>query len=260
VTQTVTDEGRSVISTPTVTDALINVVTTPVRSVSTRDDELGLAIAVAAHELRAPLLAARAVVERLLYAPATSDERDALLSESLAELERLAETTDLLLRWARGSVPLEVGSVDLVEIVDAAVREAERSAPGRSVSFVAPARLPIEGDGAYLRIAIVNLVRNALAYSPKPSTIEVVVVADGDDVIVRVADHGPGIALDDRPALFQPFAQGRLGRARGSGAGLGLFIARRIVEAHGGSIAAESGTHGTVFRIAVPATRTAVGE
>ena len=237
--------------TQTVTDVGLNVVTTPESAIAAPID-LGLAIAITAHELRAPILATRAVVERLLAAPATPEERDALLAESLGELERLAEMTDRLLRWAHGTVDLDVDRVDLVDLVQTSIGEAERSGSGRSISFVAPSRIPIDGDAAHLRIAVANVIRNALTYTPAESIIEVVVATEDGSAIVRVRDHGPGIALEDRPTLFEPFAQGRLGRARGNGAGLGLFIARRIVEAHGGTIAAESDPYGTMFRLTIP--------
>ena len=239
--------------TQTAADSGLNVVTSPVRP-GVANPDLGLAIAITAHELRAPLIATRAVVERLLLAPATEDERDALLVESLGELERLVEMTDVLLQWAHGFAPLDVAGTDLVEIAKASVREAQRFAPGRMISFVAPNRLPVDADPVHLRLAIVNLIRNALLYSPAERTVEVVVVADAGSAMVRVRDHGPGIAFEDRPALFEPFAQGSLGRARGNGAGLGLFIARRIVEAHGGTIAAESDGYGTMFRLTIPMT------
>jgi signal transduction histidine kinase len=97
-----------------------------------------------------------------------------------------------------------------------------------------------------------NVLRNALSYSPSDGTVEVVVRRSSGSAVIQVRDHGAGIATDDCLPLFEPLVRGRLGRARATGAGLGLFIARRIVEAHGGAISAESDGNGTVFQIDFP--------
>jgi signal transduction histidine kinase len=219
----------------------------------TERDGLALAISLTAHELRAPLLATRAVVERLLYAPATASEQRSLLEEGARELDRLAELTDVLLQWAHGTVPLSLEGIDLVSVVGECLDDALREVPGRSLSLVAPSRLRLKADPVHIRIAIMNVLRNALSYSPSDRTVEVVVRRSAGCAVIRVCDHGPGIAADDRPGLFEPLVRGRVGRARATGAGLGLFIARRIVEAHGGGISVESDGNGTVFRIDLPA-------
>jgi signal transduction histidine kinase len=220
-------------------------------------DGLPLAIAITAHELRAPLLATRAVLERLLYAPATESEQQSLLEEGARELDRLAALTELLLQWAHGAAPLSLERIELVSLVSGCLEEVRREEQGRLISLIAPARLHLTADPMHVRIAILNLIRNAMAYSPADVAVEVVVLRSSSSVVVRVCDHGPGISSDDRPDLFEPFVRGRLGRARGTGAGLGLFIARHIVEAHGGTISAESRERGTAFSIDLP-TRTVV--
>jgi signal transduction histidine kinase len=229
----------------------------PAEQPKTETDGVALAIAVTAHELRAPLLATRAVLERLLFAPATESERRTLLEEGARELDRLASLTELLLQWANGDVPLSLERIDLVSLVAGCLNEARSEERGRSISMVAPSRLHMTADPMHVRIAVLNLLRNALAYSRADDAVEVVVLRSSSTAVVRVRDHGPGISTDDRPGLFEPLVRGRLGRARGTGAGLGLFIARHIVEAHGGCISAESDENGTVFRVELP-TRTVV--
>ena len=224
----------------------------PTEQPQTEPDGLALAISLTAHELRAPLLATRAVVERLLYVPATESERRSLLEEAARELDRLAKLTDVLLQWAYGNVPLSLDPIDLVAVVAECLDEARREVPGRSISLVAPSRLRLKADLVHIRIAILNVLRNALTYSPSDRAVEVVIRRSSGSAVIRVRDHGAGIATDDRSGLFEPLVRGRLGRARATGAGLGLFIARQIVEAHGGAIAAESDGNGTVFQIDVP--------
>jgi len=218
----------------------------------TERDGLSLAISLTAHELRAPLQATRAVVERLLYAPATASEQRSLLEEGARELDRLAKLTDVLLQWAHGTVPLSIERIDLVSVVAGCLEDARREVPGRSITLVAPSRLRLHCDLVHIRIAIMNILRNALSYSPSDRTVEVVVRRSAGCAFIRVRDHGPGMANDDSPGLFEPLVRGRVGRARATGAGLGLFIARRVVEAHGGAISAESDGNGTVFRIDLP--------
>jgi signal transduction histidine kinase len=107
-------------------------------------------------------------------------------------------------------------------------------------------------DEARLRTAVTNLVRNALAYSAPDSTVHVRLRIAGERVIVSVADEGRGLAPGDRDRVFDPFVRGQGGSGRNAGVGLGLFITRRIVEAHGGSVWAEPAEQGTTFHIALP--------
>lgn len=219
----------------------------------TLTDGIPLAIAVTAHELREPLLATRAVLERLLYVSSTESERRLLLEQGARALGRLASLTEVLLEWAGGTVPLSMQRVDLVALVAECLAEARSDENASSISLIAPSRLRLTADPMHLRIAISNLLRNALAYSPATEGVEVVVLRSGGSAVVQVRDHGPGLSIDDRPDIFDPLVRGRWGRARGTGAGLGLFIARHIVEAHGGTISAESDGDGAVFRILLPA-------
>ncbi len=117
----------------------------------------------------------------------------------------------------------------------------------------APSRLHLTADPVNIRTAVSNLLRNALSYSPANEGVDVVVLRSSGSAVVEVRDHGPGLSGDDHPDIFEPLVRGHVGRVRGTGAGLGLFIARHIVEAHGGTISAESDGNGALFRIVLPA-------
>ncbi len=124
--------------------------------------------------------------------------------------------------------------------------------PDADLVVRAPDSLPIRADARQLGGAIANVVRNALAYAPSGSSVKIDVDTDGERARIRVRDRGPGIPAAERHLIFDPFARGRLATETRCGKGLGLFIARRIVEAHGGSIGLRSARPGTEFCIELP--------
>jgi signal transduction histidine kinase len=109
----------------------------------------------------------------------------------------------------------------------------------------------IQADAPQLRGAIANVVRNALAYSPPPEPVTVTVEGNEDIVRVRVRDRGRGVPDGERDLIFEPFARSRTVGAR-DGKGLGLFIARRIIQAHGGCIGLRPARPGSEFYIELP--------
>jgi signal transduction histidine kinase len=217
-----------------------------------RNHQLDLGIAWTAHEVREPLLAAKAAIDQLLRMNGSMKGED-LLSRSGQELGNLAALVDALLRWAVGAGPLRRRPVDLVRVVRQAVQTCRLGSTEGRFELNAPDAIPIRADPEQLRSAIANLLRNAQAYSPPGTAVGVSVSRNDGMALVSVADRGPGIPLEDREALFEPFARGASGRGRREGRGLGLFIARRVVEAHGGAIWVEptNGT-GATFKIQVP--------
>lgn len=217
-----------------------------------RSQQLDFGIAWTAHELRAPILGVKAVLELLLGRKHESGSEAAMLRRSLRELEQLADVTEGILGWAVGAQPLNRRHVDLVALVHEAVRSSELGLHEGRVVVCAPEAVDAFVDPIHFRGAVGNIVRNALAFTEEGHAVHLVVEYEGDRVAIRVRDRGPGIAEDERASVFDPFVRGRVGLARSRGNGLGLFVARRIIEAHGGEIWIEPEREGTTFHLSVP--------
>jgi signal transduction histidine kinase len=221
-----------------------------------REQQLAFLAAVA-HDLKNPLTALKlAATAGLRREDVDPDSRRALalVSRQVDQLDRIV--TDLL-----DATRIEAGQLELrPEIHDlrAVVREAAELFGTASEAHPIRVQLP---EGPLLascdltRIAQVlnNLVSNAIKYSPRGGPVTIALAARGEFAILSVADRGIGIAAEDRDALFEPFR--RMGPSRDviAGVGLGLSVARRIVEAHGGRIAVESTPGaGATFRVTLP--------
>jgi len=210
-----------------------------------------LGIAWTAHELRGPLVGARAALEQATETSEHFEGRE-LLRRTKEELRQLSELIDPLLRWSPGGQTLERARADLVEVTRAAIASPSLELGEGRVSLDAPDRLLVDVDHWQLRSAIANVVRNALAYSPPEGEVNVTIESSDRYVRVVVHDHGPGIPQEERRQVFDPFSRGRTGRATRSGSGLGLFIARRVLEAHGGSISLRPARSGATFVLELP--------
>jgi signal transduction histidine kinase len=216
-----------------------------------RNAQLDLALAWTAHEFRGPLLGVNAIVEQLLDAGEDPAQNQKTLENLHSELQELVGLVEPVLQWAAGAVPLQPQETDLVELA----REAANSSENREhpIDILGSDRLMAPVDANHLRMAISNLIRNARAYSPAGGAVEMTIRADDDGATISVADRGPGIPPSERDTIFDPFMRGKLGQSTRFGKGLGLFIARRVVEAHGGRIWVESPNgEGAVFHMAIP--------
>jgi len=212
----------------------------------------------AAHELRTPLTALKGGIELALRAPRPADEYRRVLASSLEEVERLAALAEdllLLSRFAATGASLRE-AVDLerlvVEVTEAGVRLGHERGVTVRLGDTAPAT--VRGDAQALRRALLNVVDNAVKYTPPGGRVETSMRRADDHAVVAVADNGPGIAPEDRERVFEPFVRLDEARARDTGgAGLGLAIARSVVTAHGGRLSLESspGT-GSVFTFHLP--------
>jgi two-component system CheB/CheR fusion protein len=142
-------------------------------------------------------------------------------------------------RIQAGRLELVVEPIDLVAVVNDAVDVAE-TLPNAPTVHVSPTRKPImlQGDAVRLEQVFVNLLSNAVEHAAGSPTIEVTVRRSGSVAMVEVRDFGPGIAAGLLSMLFRPYTQ--LGKKPSAGLGLGLYLAREIVTAHGGTIEAES--------------------
>ena len=168
-----------------------------------------------------------------------------------AMLEELRETTSLESRGA----PLKLVTCDLRALV-AGVVDGMDDARSRRIRVDADAAAPhyVLAETSRLERVVTNLLTNALKYSGEEAPIEVAVSRSGETIQLAVADRGMGIAAEDVEVLFDRYYRTTAGKARASGLGLGLYIARLIVEAHGGRIdvASEVG-RGSTFRVTLPA-------
>lgn len=221
------------------------------------DRNLAQGIAWTAHEFRTPLLGARAAIERVITSDGGTPSGDDLLRRSQEELEQLSRLVETLLPWALGRGSLAFRDVDLEEVIDGAVRTCGLVDGDRPLEVELPARATIHGDPELLQGALSNVLLNAMAYSPQGTPVRIGVGIDRDQVIVEVVDKGPGIPPSERERIFEPFVRGTRGaKDPSSGAGLGLYIARRVVEAHGGDIRAkDSGNGGACLVFSLPARR-----
>ena len=206
-------------------------------------------VADASHELRTPLTSARTNIEVLARGGLPEEERGRLLGDVTAQLAELSALVSDVVELGRGGEPaMEREPVRLDLLVAGAVARARRNAP--DVRFAENlGETTVQAAPSELERAVGNLLDNAAKWSPARGVVEVS-VADGQ---VTVRDHGPGIASDDLPHVFDRFY--RAPSARGMpGSGLGLAIVRRIADAHGGEVTAEPAEGGgTRMRLRLPA-------
>ncbi len=201
-------------------------------------EELSAAIA---HEIRNPITAAKSLVQQIAEDPASTDNAE-YAAVAVAELERVERSIVHLLRFARDE-PIESTELRLADIVHSAVETLrDRAAKlGASVTMQLDDDGSMRGDPEKLRRVVVNLIGNALdaVDSAKPPEPRVAITSGaslaGDAVWVAVRDNGTGIPADALPRIFDPFYTSKEG-----GTGIGLALARKTVEAHGGTLEARN--------------------
>jgi len=214
----------------------------------------------ASHELRTPLTAIRSVGEVGLRERRSEAEYREMIGSILEETERLTAMTDSLLMLARadsGKADLRPTSVDLGGLASGVAADLEVLAEEKRqhVQVDAEADVAVTADRPTLRLAVINLLDNAIKYSPEDATIRLVARRRGSNGVLEVIDNGPGIEPEHLPHVFERFYRADHARSRTKGgAGLGLSIARWAMEANGGCIEVESEvSRGSVFRIVLPA-------
>lgn len=209
------------------------------------------------HDLRTPLATITGAASSLI------EGRERLDPASRLELARSiygeADRLDRLLKNLLDMMRLEAGAVQLSrqwhpvdEIVGAALARLERRLHDHTVTTAFPSDLPLVLiDGVLLEQVLVNLMENAAKYAPSGSGIDLSASATDHEVVVEVADRGPGLPSGEEARIFDKFYRGKT--AREGGVGLGLTICRGIMEAHGGRIWAENRRGGgAIFRLAIP--------
>jgi two-component system phosphate regulon sensor histidine kinase PhoR len=215
-------------------------------------------LAIVSHDLRTPLTSLKGFVEVLLGGDYESPEK---LREYLqildSEADRMISLINDLLDLGRlesGKMTMHLETVQLDELAAYAVRSMEGLAARKGVTLIFKARdtgeLAVFSDRRRLLQVLVNLLSNAIQFTPEGSEVETVVHREDGSVLIEVLDDGPGIPPEERELIFEKYHQTeRASSGRGKGSGLGLAIVRKIVDLHGGSIHLDSraGRNGSSF-------------
>ena len=213
--------------------------------------DLGMNLVWAAHELETPLMTVRMAMEQAMQTGHSGDWRR-LLERGVRELELLSEVADSLLRSQAGGSQVERHHVDLGRLVPEMLATIADDEDGRRVRSVAAEPVWASVDPVQFRIAVMNLVRNALRHA-RQGSITVRVLREDDDAVVTVADEGRGVPEAVRDRIFEPFVTGHAETAEPRGGnGLGLFICKRIVERHDGTVTMEDQGGGSIFVVRLP--------
>jgi len=210
-------------------------------------------VAAASHDLRTPLASLRLLVESIEDGVATGQTRDRYLGEIRTHVAVLSDLIDDLFELSRieaGDVSWAMGQVELGELIDATVAAMRVQAAERGVRVAAdlpPEGLVGEANAEKVQRVLFNLIQNAIRHTPADGTVTVRARPRGGEVEIEVDDEGEGIPPESGERVFEPFYRADSSR-RDDGAGLGLAIAKAIVEAHGGKIWFESDTPGARVR------------
>jgi two-component system, OmpR family, sensor histidine kinase KdpD len=213
------------------------------------------------HNFRTPLTSIKASVTSLLSErPPQAEQRHELLQimdEECDRLNRLIEDAAEMSRLEAGEVELEFAPLEVKALIDAAMENCKFALAGREVKQQVQTGLPpVRADLARAKEVLIQLLDNANLYSEKGKPIVVSAESNGNSVMISVADQGPGIDALEQGMIFDKFYRGKDQRAVIQGTGMGLPIARAIVEAHGGSISVTSqANHGSVFSFTLPIAR-----
>jgi len=204
----------------------------------------------AAHELKTPVAILKSTLQSLMQRPRSSEEYRVGLEESLEDLQRLERLLQWMLRlaraeqWAHGALRRDLELVDLAGTCEEAIERLRGLAQERhaTVRLVSEGQALLRADPEDLQLVWVNLLENAVRYSPEGAAVEIRVSRNnGGPAKVVFEDHGAGIPAEDLPHIFDRFYRSDPSRTRSTGGfGLGLAIAKALVEAYGGTISAAS--------------------
>jgi signal transduction histidine kinase len=215
-------------------------------------------VSLVSHELRSPMAAVIGAARTLQgrWRELTPDQRQAFLGLIGDETSRLATLIDDVLDTSRieaGTFSFTFSDVDLTELLRDVIAAAELAQDEVQLTTEVGTLPRVRGDRERLRQVIQNLIDNAVKYSSAGGRVHVSATTDDGHVRIDVADDGPGIAAEDQELIFEKFGRSSGGTTK-PGTGLGLFIARSIAEAHGGTLAVDSvPERGSVFRLELPA-------
>jgi two-component system sensor histidine kinase KdpD len=222
------------------------------------DEHRSALLRAVSHDLRTPLATIRAVTSDLRdgggYDVDTRNELLDLVADEAERLDRLVANLLSMSRIDAGALTPDRQAIALSELLEETVRRHRRLVRDKKVAFDVPLTLPlVDADWTLVDQVLTNLLDNAVRHAPAGSRIDLAARRDGPDrVKVSVSDQGPGISAADREAVFTPFRTGAGSRS----SGIGLAIARAVVEAHGGTISVVDGTGtGTTMAFTLPVHR-----
>jgi two-component system sensor histidine kinase KdpD len=211
------------------------------------------------HDLRTPLAVIAGTSSALLNMGEAADKptRDGLLTEIYDESNRLTRLVENLLSMTRldsGVVTMEREWFPVEDVVGSALRRLRSETVGRVINKHVPSDLPVVWiDGVLIEQVLFNLLDNALKYSPEDTPIDISARVAGGTLVLEVADRGPGLAEDEADRVFEKLYRGAAAKHGGRGAGLGLAIARAVVDAHEGRLWASNRPEGgAVFSFSLP--------
>ncbi len=208
-----------------------------------------------AHDIKTPLTSIKAAVTSLLGNAAGSDlELLTIINEEADRLNQLAAEVIAMARVEAGKLHLEKRPAEAREMIDGALAELANARAGRTVLIEVPADLPLlDCDPEFVQQVLKQLLENAFKYSPETEPVSVSAVPKGARIVIGVADRGPGLDDSERPHIFDKFFRGRRHRFETKGTGMGLAIAKGIMEAHGEKMWVQSEPgHGTAFYFTLP--------
>lgn len=211
------------------------------------------------HELRTPLTILRGEMEVALRSQRTAEEYREVITSGLEEVERMSlmvEELLLLSKAEHGELRLNISIVPLHSLLESSFDNAMALARGRGVDIAMQGKegVSVQGDKMRLARVLLNLVDNAVKYTPKGGRVILSLAKEGDEAYISIKDTGIGISKEDQEKIFERFYRVDKSRSREvGGTGLGLAICKRIVEAHGGRISVESEIgKGSTFTVILP--------
>jgi two-component system sensor histidine kinase KdpD len=211
-----------------------------------------------AHEFRTPLTSIKASVTSLLANPRldSSQQRELLtvVNEESDRLNRLVGEAAEMAQWDSGKVQLNLQQNPVQLAIDAAIEESRQILAMHPIELNIPPDLPvIQYDQRRIQEVLTQLLENAAKYSARATKIQISAELKDRAIVVSVADHGPGIDDFEQGLIFDKFYRGQNQRVRVQGTGMGLAIAKAIIEAHGGKIGVTSQLgNGSVFYFSLP--------
>ncbi len=272
----ITGSGDAIQSRLIRTQAQLDARNTELRHVNDRLRELDRVkaafTAMLVHDLKSPLSVVKATLELLAEEPTVSDGPYAqLVTAASHSTETMLTLINEMLDVARSEsqeITLESRRLDLVPCLNELLDEVRVAARPKNIAVLLTCSPvpPVLGDWSKLRRVLTNLTSNAIKFTPVGGQLRISCQVEGHPekprqklVIIRIADTGEGIPEADLPYIFDPYRQVQASKKKGLGVGLGLAIAKRITEAHGGTIAVESQVgQGTCFTITLPAAETSI--